>query len=96
MQTYKNLGVTSFWLKFSDSTGRRFSYSRIISALLAERKAKDVQMAETVRAEYGESFKKKFSYWNSKKQCQIVMTDPSKIVDAYHKKRGEKNDEDED
>ncbi|KAF9020065.1 hypothetical protein BDZ89DRAFT_1043580 [Hymenopellis radicata] len=97
MKAYNDLGADQFWTRFILDTGRRMSFTKICAELLSERKTRDAQRAEEIRIEYGsEGFAKEFEYWNSKKQCRVVMSEPAKIVSAYCKKRGLQNNDEED
>ncbi|KAF7363740.1 hypothetical protein MSAN_01031800 [Mycena sanguinolenta] len=88
VERYRQGTPDEFWSTFRSDGGGKMSYTAICAALRKERKGGDKELAAKAREEYGDEFKVKFSYWDSKTNTQKVMSKASSIAKEYKRLKG--------
>ncbi|KAF7341066.1 hypothetical protein MSAN_02092700 [Mycena sanguinolenta] len=88
VERYRQGTPDEFWSTFRSDGGGRMSYTAICAALRKERKGGDEELAAKARQEYGDEFKVKFSYRDSKTDTQKVMSKASSIAKEYKRLKG--------
>ncbi|KAF8871191.1 hypothetical protein CPB84DRAFT_1801085 [Gymnopilus junonius] len=85
VQRYREGMPDQFWAAFSEK-GQHLGYKAILEWLSLERKEKNHQLAEKIKAEYGGQFSQVFSY---KKNGKIhVKSRDCDIIKQYYKEKG--------
>ncbi|KAJ3844847.1 hypothetical protein EV361DRAFT_942974 [Lentinula raphanica] len=77
MEEYRSITPAVFWARFPPTNGKQHKWQSIVNTLRAERTARNNELVERAKLEYGEQFDELFS--NRKK----VLVDPTAIANRY-------------
>ncbi|KAF7779027.1 hypothetical protein Agabi119p4_3375 [Agaricus bisporus var. burnettii] len=83
---WHEIGAEGFWSEFTDESGKRWSYTRILDAIRKRRKEENLVIMDSAVKEFGPCFSSEFSYRKGKEK-RVALTEPSAIARYYKRQK---------